>query len=215
LYYSNPKWRRRCEYATMSAEEQERGLEVYRSCEEDAVDKPTEALNYVERTADHHQNGTNSNLDMGIHHRETSPHPHRPVDSSSDSTSTLFSHNQQNLQAHGCDLNTTFSSHNQQYQHHQQHLQQQGQRQHNLNLQSKQQQQHQFSYHFENHISGDDEDDAIVEATTALPHDISVGDVGRLYQHSHTTDIPLISNTINTITNLILYARYIKKMNTR
>jgi hypothetical protein len=217
----------------MIAEEGERGLVVVASCEDNSVDEANETLNSVERTADQHQhqNHNTSNLDMGVHHRDLSHHPHHPLDNSSDPTNALFPH-QQHLQPHRHDLNGSASStdvnhisgsdllqqhllthntlnplnvdqhplhhteqqHHHQYQHQQQQqLQEQGHHHHNLNHQSQQQQQHPFSYHHEQHTSGEDENDAIVEATTALQHDVSVVDVAGLHQHPHSTEINPIS----------------------
>ena len=108
----------------MIAEESERGLVDVGSREEDAVDEPTDSLNSVERDAlqhqylqqhhqpqhqQQHQNDNNSNLDLGMHHRDLSHHPHHPLDNSSDPTNALFSH-QQHLQPHPHDLNGNDSS---------------------------------------------------------------------------------------------------------
>ena len=134
-------------------------------------------------------------------HLQTHRHDLNGMPSSTDtnhiSTSDLL---QQHLLTHNTlaalnpHLHQPSLQHSEQQNHHQyqqqQQLQQQEHHLHNLNHQT---QQHPFSYHHERHSSGDDENDTIDEATTALQHDVSVVDVGGLHQHPHPTDINPIS----------------------
>lgn len=197
----------------MTPEGQDEGFEV--------EEASTDALNSVEGPA--HQNANTSNLDMRVHHHDLSQHNHHPLGSNSDPTNVVFPHpqhlqNHLNGLSTSTDSNhitgsdllqqhlLTQALHNQpslhhpeqQQQQHHHHLPYQQQHQlqqtehllHNLNHQT---QQHPFSYHHDRHSSGVDENDSIVEATTALQHDVSVVDVGGMQEHAHPTDMPNIS----------------------
>ena len=88
----------------MITEEQERRLIAIRPCEEDAAAESTEPLNNVECTVHQHQNRNDSNLDIGVHHRDLSHHSHHHLDNNSDPASALFPHHQ-HIQPHRHDLN--------------------------------------------------------------------------------------------------------------
>ena len=127
------------------------------------------------------------------HQQHLQPHRH-DLNGMPSSTDTNHMSGSELLQQHLLTHNSLTALHHQPPLHHpeqhhhqyqpQQQLQQQEHHLHNLNHQP---QQHPFSYHHERHSSGDDENDSIVEATTALQHDVV--DVGGLHQHAHPTDI--------------------------